>query len=120
MIQNPENFNIGDTIWYCRILLSSERRTFLHSKPPKKYTITDIKDKSTHYEWYCIGERKDRLILKVLKSGGNDHWFDNDRIFTTKEDAIEEWNSIINDGIDWLDSKHEQNVKKLKSRLIKI
>ena len=119
MIQDFENYNIGDSLWYCRVQLSAERRNFLHSKPPRKVTIEKISPTSLNYTiWTCKDEKGNTLTLDIYFKAG--YYADNEFLFTTKEDATQYWNSVINNGIDWLDSQYQENVKRLKSRLLKV
>jgi len=119
MIENIDKIKVGDTVWYCRAQLSSERRTFLHSKPPRKIMVEKISSSSMGYSvWTCKDEKGNTLTLNVYFKAG--YYADNEFLFTTKEDATQYWNSVINNGIDWLDSQYQENVKRLKSRLLKL
>lgn len=118
MIENIDRIKVGDEVWYCRVQLSSERRSFLYSQPPRKIMVEKISSSSMGYSvWTCKDEKGKSLTLSVYAKDG--YYADNEFLFEKREDAVQYWNSTINNGIDWLDFSHQENVKRLKSKLLK-
>lgn len=117
MIENTDRIKIGDEVWYCRVQLSSERRSFLYSQPPRKITIEKISPSIGYSVWTCKDEKGKLLTLSIYAKDG--YYSDNKFLFEKREDAVQYWNSTINNGIDWLDFSHQKNVKRLKSKLLK-
>lgn len=55
--------------------------------------------------------KKDKLVALRYHSHGYSY-------FSTREEALEDWNKVVYNTIDWITSNYEQIIKRVKEKLI--
>ncbi len=92
---------VGDECWYAIIELSSERGRINRREKPVKAVV-----KNTHSGWRG-------LQVEIETESGRNLTVSLGSLYKTREEAVEDWNSIIYNALDWIESDYQR-----KKRLI--
>jgi len=91
-----DTLKIGNVCWYATIEFSSQRGRINKREKPTRVTIKNIRSK-----------------VDIETESGRNLTVSSGDLYETKEDAIEHWNSVVNNALDWIESDYQR-----KKRLI--